>query len=234
MASRFYFPSSGAPDISPAFGTGWNRTTGASRLNLAVIKLGTSKVERAMVGTAATPELHLGYQYVGPALKAQTITGTFAGVVMCWENNATVNGTLAVVARVVGSDGTHKAYLTSANTDAPVASTNTAAVPPEFVNTGAPGVNRQFQDSADATTITLTEFICAAGDRLVVEIGARDADTSTSTSARIRVGDNAGVDCSFDSTGSTDNDPWIEFSHTFLFQDDVTGGRTARRRARGR
>lgn len=216
--TRYYFPSSGTPDISPAFGTGWNRTTGAQRFNLVSAKIGSAKSDRSVTSTATSPEFHLSHQYVGPALAAQTLTGTCKGVISCFENNAAFNGTLALVVRVVSSDGTHLAFLTNGATDVPVASEDNATSPPEFVADVSPGRRAVFETSAAATDVPLTDFACDAGDRIVVEIGVRDVDTGTARSGRVRVGDNNAADLTYGTGVHGDEDAWIEFTQTIEVQ----------------
>jgi hypothetical protein len=211
MATRLYLPSSNAAPISPTFGTGWTNTVGATRVLAGTSKVGSGKVSRTIVGTATAPEFQLAHQFIFGPLAAQTISGTVSGVVMCRENNAIVDGTLALAVRVV----------TSGATDVPVASELTTT-PPEFGTGGAPGVNRQFLNSADESAVPLTEFACDEGDYLVIEIGGRNNATTTNTMI-IRFGDDA-TDCAFNSTGTSDLDPWIEFTHDILIPNTSVVG----------
>lgn len=224
MATRFYFPSTGTAGLSPAFGTGWNRTTGALRLDLVTSKIASAKANLTRTSTATSQEFHLGNQYIGPPLAAQTISGTVKGVIMAFENNDAYNGKVALVIRVVNSVGDHLVHLTNADAATPVFSA-TGANPPEVFVGVSPGTSRPFRDLDDEDDITLGSYACADGDRLVVEIGLRDVDTSTTRNGSIRVGDDAGADLTLVDGGTTDNDPWIEFTHDFAPQvmTSVTG-----------
>lgn len=217
MATRYYFPSTGAPDISPAFGSGWHDTASASRLKLITTKINSASAEKTFTSTAMSGEFHLGYQYVGPALAAQSLSGTVKGVVMAFENNAAFNGKVSLCVRVVDATGAHKIFLTNADTAQPVFS-STAASPPEVLLGTTPGNSRAFRHLDDDDDIVLADFTCADGDRIVVEIGLIDGDTSTTRQGTIRIGDNAGADIPMADGDTSDNDPWIEFTQDFDLQ----------------
>ncbi|HYE78031.1 MAG TPA: hypothetical protein VEI97_08600 [bacterium] len=224
MPTRFYFPSSGSPPITPGFGTGWNRTTGAVQRPTSTTKAGTSMAEGiAMTSTATSPEFHLAAQFVSPALAAQTISGTIKGQFKCRENNASFNGTLAIGIRVVTSSGTHRAHLLNGAAATPIASDATTT-PPEFATSAT---NRRVQNSAESFAPPITSFACNAGDYLVIEVGCRDVDTGTTRSGWVTFGDNSATDLAENETSTAADNPWIEFSGTITFQGSPTRGQVS-------
>lgn len=211
MATRFYFQSTGTPSISPAT-SGWNsnsanfvrRTCKTSKQNTALTTSGIIQT------TATSPELRCAVQFISDALDAQTISGTLIGVMRAAENNTAHNGTIAIAVALVDSTGGNRRNLLTVQ-----ASDNTAATPPEFSTSLS---TRRFQNSAEATSLTLTSQSSNQGDRLVIEIGVRDATTSTSTSATLNWGDPSATNDHAHSDGvTTALVPWVEFSANLVF-----------------
>lgn len=127
-----------------------------------------------------------------------------------FETTATDNLTTAVAIKVIKADGTDRGVLLAVS-----ASDDTAATPPEWSSTTL--TNRRFQDSSENASITLSSLAVSDGDYLVVELGARQASTSTATNWGARIGDGAASDLAEDDTTTAANNPWIEFSGNLLF-----------------
>ena len=216
VATRFYFPSTGTPPITPLFGPGWDFGSAATKRPLVSVKVVSAKANLAFVSAALSPEFRAHSMYVSDPLGAQTITGTCKGVISCFENNAAFAGTVALRVRIVDATGTHKAHLTNGGSQVPVASEDTSTTPPELTTNASPGHARRFMDSTGATDLPITEVTTASGDCLVVELGIRNATTSTSTSGTIRTGDDNASDLAYADGAHADEDPWIEFTHEFL------------------
>jgi hypothetical protein len=210
--TRFYLPSSStAPGITPAFHVNWNGQIGtADRVSLSTTKTDTALTDKAITGTAANPGFNLHRQYISGPLAAQTIAGTLAGVIRGLESNTSGNYNLAIAVALVDSTGGNRRNLL-----VPVAHTATSA-PPEFT---ASALTRCFRDAGGGEAIALTSQTASAGDRLVVEIGARDTSASTAYTCTLRFGDpTATADFALTNSLTTDLDPWIEFSSNILAQ----------------
>jgi hypothetical protein len=67
--------------------------------------------------------------------------------------------------------------------------------------------------------------VASAGDRIVIEIGIRDASTSTTTGAGLSFGDDGTGDLGENSTDTTATNPWVQLSGTVAFQSG--GGSTS-------
>jgi hypothetical protein len=212
MATRYYLPSTGAAPVSPAFGAGWTSTTSASRLKLIRTKISSAFTEVFFTSTATVSESRLVRQYVSdPFDNAIQITGTVKGVIRCRENNNSYNGlNILQIFVVSNTGGTVRGTLISQATPTLDATT-------EFANASLNnGVNRRFRDSSGNINIPLTPVTAQAGDRLVIEIGIRNSDASTSTTGFMEIGDNSATDLAENDTASSAFSPWIEFSQSFF------------------
>lgn len=212
MATRFYFPNSGAAAVSPSFGTGWNDTSGGSPDRIALAK--SHKNETAATKTetfnGSTPAFVLIRQFVSEPLADQTISGTVKGQLRGLTSQAAKLGTLAVAIRIVKNDGSD--YGTVKDLLTPAAS-DQAATPPQFSTTLT---NRQMQNSAESASISLTSQDAVAGDRLVIEVGVRDTVAHASRTLGLSFGGTTVTDLAEDNTTTTANYPWIEFSGAIL------------------
>jgi hypothetical protein len=213
--TRFYFPSTGAPAISPAFNAGWDTTSNADRIEMVTTRINSADTNKAGTGNAAVNDDHLLRQYVSSeALDAQTITGTIKGQVRGLASTAGT-GTLEVSVSKCASDGSGVTEILAITFSSRVSS------PPFFGTTIA---NRRFEVTANVFSLTLTSTAVNAGDFLIVEIGYRDTTSNTSRFATLNFGDDSATDLPEDETTTTADNPWIEFSNTITFQ---TGGAPA-------
>lgn len=196
MATRFYFPSSGAAAVSPAFDAGWEQTGEADRIALVRAKdvpLSTLTNKQVTVPITTTQDI-LARQYVSEALPAGiSFDGTVRLVVRVVEGTANANATLAVVIRVVSNDGsTFRGTLFSTFT------TDT-----EFPTTAATRV---------ITLTRMTNVVTQEGDRLVIEIGCNANAPAGADTATFRFGTSANTDFAFTTALTTDLKPWVDFS----------------------
>lgn len=203
MATRFYFASVilGVPDISPDFDAGWEQTGGASRRKLQrkpAVKDDTTDNINIAIPTPTTQDILAG-QFVGLEIPAQRISGTVSLVIKCSEANVVANCTLAVVIRVLSKDG-----LTVRGTLYSVFGTGT-----EFGTTASTRI-------VDAQAVTTVDT--QAGDRLVVEIGARATSPTDDDVASIFNGyDEVSIaDYALTSGLTTSLNGWIEFSQSLF------------------
>jgi hypothetical protein len=211
VSTRIYLPASGAAGLaSLAYDTGWNKTSQATRLKAVLVKSDTALASRTCTTSATTPEFHCSAQFQLPGLASQTISGTLKGQIRANVNNVLFNGTVAIGVRVVSPTG-----ATIRGTALAISAPDAVTTPPRISGSMT---NRQFMDVSESAALTLTNVVCQTGDVLVIEIGARDVDTSTSRSALLTLGDpSATGDLPEDSTTTTALCPWIEFSSTVFF-----------------
>lgn len=213
MATRIYFPSTGAAAISPAYAAGWGATGAAERRPALRAPSGTAQGAVLAAETAAAEIDVLLRQYVlSSPLAAQTISGTVKGRFSAYQSTVAADARAQVAIRIVSSDGlTVRGTLLDFDTDA---LTPSSEFPTVSTNMGFP------RGGARA----LASVAAQAGDYLVVEIGYRAHNTTTaSRSAAVTFGDSAAVDLS-EGGGGAGNRPWIEFSQTFAFAGESVPG----------
>jgi hypothetical protein len=210
MATRLYLSSSALPAFAPAFGAAWALSSGHDRRTLSPTKASSPLADLAITATTtASVQTNLTRQFVSEPLAPQTIAGTLIGVVRGLENNAGLNGTVAVAVRLVdGVTGAHKSDLVA------LTASDATTTPPEF---GTAAATRRLQNAAEATTLALTSQDAAAGDRLVVELGFRKANTSAGRVGTLRFGEAAATDFAHADGLTTDLNPWVELSATLVF-----------------
>jgi len=169
-----------------------------------VSKIGSSPVNFAAITQTATDDYDtLALQFVSDPISAQTITGTIKGQIKCLESSALANFSYAIVVKVVSGDG----------------STVRGTLYTDFSDTGAEfddatRTNRKFPAAGSA----LGSVVAQAGDRIVIEIGARKNGTNASSrTATLTVGDSVASDLPEDEVETGVLNPWIEFSQTIKF-----------------
>lgn len=198
--TRYYFPrlaDSAAVPITPAVSGSWNLT--ASGFYRAVAKTSKASAFTANVNvseTSATEVNGVGAQYISPALSAGPLAGT-ARMVGRWSYSSVDTAFGRVIIRLVSSDGaTVRGTLWDSQTSAAV----TTAVQ-----------SRTFVESA------ITPLTAQAGDRLVIEIGGRFTNTTTTNrTVTFAVGEPNLTDLAFTTGSTTDGVGWLE-----LIIDDV-------------
>ena len=204
MATRLYVNRSVDPTVTPtSFNADWDLTSGVTLMGCSPNRLGGVIGTFGAAETSATaPYDVLLLQLVSPPLAAQTISGAVKGQFIAAEPNAGADAQAQFVARVVNAAGVVQAELNAMAT--------TALGVYEFSTTPT---NRKFPIAA-VSPLTVTSHACADGDRLVVEIGWRAHNTTTtSRTANVRVCDDGATDLPEDETDTdTAKNPWIEFS----------------------
>lgn len=197
MATRFYFPSSGAPPVSPAYDTNWDDTTIGDRRNLVTSKSSTAVLSRQFTDTDSTDKDILYRQYVSAQLAEQTISAqTISFVISAIESSGSNNLYLAISIRS-WNGSTFQTLLSLTRDDTEIESAYYCS---------------------RILTASTTSIDVAEGDRLVVEIGVGgDPNPSGSHDSYLRVGDNYfDLDASDTDTGTQDVG-WIEFPNTISF-----------------
>lgn len=200
---RFYLPSTGAAEVSPAFGSGWDVTANADRIKCVTTRINSAPAQKTLTTNATTsPQFDLNRQYVSAPLEAGTISGTVKGQVKC--RRASAVATLAVQIFVVSNDGS-----TVVGTLLSVTASQTAATPPLFPGASTT-TNRRMLDASDVAAIPIATQAISAGDRLVIEIGCRES--SNAQIVGMTFNDDNATDLPEDDTTTNDFNPWIEFS----------------------
>lgn len=198
--TRFYFPSSGnAPNISPAYDSGWEQTGSADRLILIPklqLDVATSRTGKQISVPNTTTQDILFRQFVSgpiPPTNFKT-TDTVSAIIRCVESTANANASLAIVVKVVSQDGSVVRGILYSNFN----------IDSEFPTTDATRIMNSVNISALQTQ---------PGDRLVIETGIHVATPSGSGNATLRFGNNStSGDFAMTSGLTTDLNPWFEIS----------------------
>lgn len=216
LATRFYLPASGTAGATPAPSASWGSIAGTSRMRLPTTKTNTPFDSSGVYSeTSATALNVLGRQFVSDPIDAQTISGTFSLVVACLENATTADASLQAIIRVVSSDGsTVRGTLYGGHSAANNATVG--ALGEEMSTSGATRI---------MSGVALTPVVAQAGDRIVLEVGGRFANTtSTSQNMVFQWGDPTSASDYALTSGLTSLAPaaWFELSQNIAFQTGTT------------
>ncbi len=213
MATRFYVTSSsskaGLPAGTPAVDAAWQESGALVRRRALTYRDLSAATSITATSTATNPELHVHVQAISDPVSAQTISGTLTCQFRCAESAVAGNGTLQIGARVIADDGTVRGTLLAVT-----GSTTTTSTPPEFATSLT---NRQITGASSSNPLGLTNVTAVAGDRIVFEIGSRDASGGSQT-FDINIGaPSSATDLAADNTTTTANNPWVEVSGAITF-----------------
>jgi hypothetical protein len=215
MATRFYIDPTMQPSITPAFAATWDQTSAMKRRAMSTVapKNGNSAVTFSDAETNAANLWDVGLlQLISPPLAAQTITGTIAGQFLCAESDLLANDFTEVLVRAASNDGTSFTGTLLAQTIGSL----------EFVLTTP--TNQGFPVVANGTLVSTA---VNDGDVLVVEIGYQAQNTSVTSftgSIVVQHGDLT-TDLPVDTSTTTSNNSWIEFSQNLIFRAPTAIGR---------
>ena len=212
MATRIYLGNlvSGA-GLSPTFGAGWHRNADADRRFCGPKKFGTAMASKNVItSTAETVSFCLNRQYLSDPMVAMTLSGTLKGQLRALESNAGLNATSAIRVAICNEDGTNIREVVAI-----AASDLTTSTPPEYATSLT---NRRFQNSAESASISLTSTTVNEKDRLILEIGIRESNTTANRNADQSFGDDSATDLAEDDTTTTADNPWIEFTANIVFR----------------
>ncbi|MCA9327223.1 hypothetical protein KDA14_01720, partial [Candidatus Saccharibacteria bacterium] len=228
MATRLYFDATTASAVSPAYTASWDITSSADRL-----VCGTSVSDNNLATGSSYQESDasqvnvLAHQYVSSQQipSARTISGTVRAVIGCYETNGTADGFLQMVVKVVSSDGATTRGVLYAGSALNSVSTNAGDVNEEMTIGNTAMATRIVPDQ------TVSNVNAQAGDRLVIELGWRATNTTTTTrGAFFRHGWQQELSDHLFVSGtnvvaatSTDLNPWVELSYD-VFGTETGGG----------
>ena len=215
MATRVYFPETGAAPVTPpTIGAEWEHDNNVTRQLIYPTPDSTTLTTTAYTPDAAddiTDRDACHRRYVSNPLKAQTFGGNVKGQFQCLE--AHTNNNLFLTLKI----------LVCTNTGSSVVVTPLAITRDTTNEVATTLTNRNFPSTA------LSAVACNDGDRLVIEVGLGGLPVATSQvqghNGSIRFGTNAsGGDLTEDDTStSTTLRPWVEFSQNIKWLGDADG-----------
>jgi hypothetical protein len=195
VATRFYLPSTGAAEISPAF-SAWDNTNGADH-----IRCITNRVHSAFANKETDPAgsagTYLNRQYVSDPIAPQTISGYVSGEVRGAYSGTIASPASEITIKVVSNSGqTIRGTLLD-------------------LTSGTKTYGTSLKSFWTPVCAALTTVEAQSGDRIVIEIGGiRGPGYSTPTIIQ-EFGDSSLTD---EAENVTDQkDPWIGFSEQILF-----------------
>jgi hypothetical protein len=228
MATRLYVQST-TPALTPNRNAQWEEpTTGPTPLFRELAAAGNAQAypfvahSQAETGSSATNarDCHLLTLVSPPLAGPGTIpSGLFKAVFRAWESAAAANIMNQCVVYVIDSTGALRGSWYAGH--------STTAVANEFPgNTSSSAAVRQFPTAG----ISLGSFAYQDGDRIVIEIGYRACNASTTNyTAGVHVGYDPGVadHTAGNTTVTTQLNPFVEFAQTLTFQASATPDPTA-------
>jgi hypothetical protein len=219
MATRFYFSSVTAPNISaPAAEAGWGHSSGTAGPN--ALRATTTKDGSAMttMGHAYDSSDHivntdaLGFVFISDSLTSQSIANNrIKAQFRCDEANVTGNNLfLTLKMYLISSAGAAGSTL--------MPLTRTSSL--EFAQTNP--TNRTFN-----VVMTGGPYSVADGDRIVIEVGAGGLPTSgvgtQGHNFEMSIGSDNATDLPEDETTTAANNPWLSFgTDTLTFRTGST------------
>ena len=217
--TRFYLTSTETPtSFAPAYDAEWDKTSEAARHNLGLVPVNSPiTAYSASENVATTPYDVAVAQFISPPLSgAQTISGPVRGIIQVRESNAAADYQAQIIIRVIASDAsTVRGTLIAADT---------TALSNEFFVSGGTFRNVKFPKNYSGNGTTVTTVNAQDGDRIVIEVGFRSQNSSTSNFTAFY---NFGDDTSYSLLAENETDtataapwglPWIEFTGLYNFQ----------------
>lgn len=196
MATRLYTANQPQTYNVATYRGAWDDTSTVSKGRFADTKFG-SVTSNGVAETSSTNNHDwLVYRFTSEGiLDTATLSGTLDYVVGCRKENAGFIPKLHL-----------HIFVTQGDSDTVRGTLLTDHIGPNLPTASS---------SIGETSVALTSVDVQPGDRIVVEIGARSANTnSTSTLARIRSGGTSGDLTAGDDPVATDKSGWFEFSFT--------------------
>lgn len=177
--------STGSAIIRPGHHTGFKQSTTIASTSISV------------ANGSATDTTCFG-QFISPALKAQTLTGTVTGYARMNVNNVT------------GCTAQSRVKITVINRAGTVVATLLA------ITSGASNLTTTLTSYQIVNGASLTNYACADGDRICIEIGIGRSAGTTSRTGVVSFGTSSATDIT--TAGSTTaNNPQITFSMDIAF-----------------
>lgn len=203
MATRLYLTNSTTPYTPATIRGSWDSTTSAITQYLGPAAGGAAATRaQAETSTSSTFDVLLGRWVSDGAVAAGTLSGTLA---YCYGAFAT---------HFSSSPGNLRpyfhVYVTTGDSDTP-----RGTILSNYVDTSQlyPDNNTNTPSGVGLADISLTSLSIQAGDRLVVELGFRATNTtSSSRTGTMNYGNTGGRDLAKGSTSVTASPGWVQFS----------------------
>lgn len=212
MATRFYLNTGDVSPggITPAFDGTWEQTTSALRARMSTFKQNSAFTSLAIAETSVSGTFDFLFrQYISDPLNAGNVSGTVKGIIRCLESAADADFRAQMLIKLVSGDGGTVTGTLLAH--------DASALTNEFDATTL--TNRKYPLNWAGAGTSLTLVAANQGDRLVIELGIRAHNTTaTSKTGTLRFGDHSASDLAENETGTTDDNPWIEFSQNLSFE----------------
>lgn len=204
MATRFYLPSTGEASCSPAFDAGWEDTSIAERRAAVTSKINSAMTSVEFTDNDSTDRDILFAQYVSSPLAAQTIYAQTTRIrIRGLQSQSSNNLFLAWGMRVVSNDGS-----VVRGTLVPIRRDNNTLSSTTLTNR--------------ADGYTCPSLAIQSGDRIVIEVGVGGDPTEGYThGSTLSFGDDSDTDLPNTDGETSPYNPWVEFSQTLLFQQQV-------------
>jgi hypothetical protein len=202
MATRFYLPSTGTPDISPSISAEWEATHSLIRQNAVTTKIASAMttIARTTDGNADPQDICF-VQYISDPIAGQTISAqTLKFQMRQYEYATGANLFTAIGIRVLSGDGgTVRGTILAVSQDDTELAVDTLT-------------NRQF-------SATTTEVVAQEGDVIVIEVGygGDPSPASQRHNGAISIGDDSATDLGENNTDTAAYNPWVEFANTISF-----------------
>jgi hypothetical protein len=209
ITSRFYLNSGTAQTVSPAFSSGWESTTSASRRRMGLpARASSTKISVGPFSETSASNTfdRLAYQFTSdPLPNDAVICGPIRGFVRVSENNqADADLRSQMHVRVVSADGS--------TTIGTLLDFDASALVDEWPLTEA---SRKFPLNYTDPGTNATPVTVSAGQRIVVEIGFRAHNTTTSSRGGVfRTGHTYGGTDFSATDQTTDLNPWFDIRAT--------------------
>lgn len=196
MATRYYFPATGAAAVTSTYWAGWEKTSEADNLKMITPRSNYGSAAKACTENVSTdPYDILNRQYVSDPIGVHDFTGcAWKAQILCMEDAAKMNALLQIAIRIVSNDGNTIRF----ELDDAMGGT-------EFDS--GDHVNRAINGTSSANS-------SQNGDRIVVEIGVNTTNTKADVyTAEMMFGSATAVDLPENETETFAYYPWVEFSH---------------------
>lgn len=225
MSTRLYLLGSTRTGTTPAYsGSLWTSSGSAARSTLPEHRDPSGITLAKVVSDSSSSRQSLLYhQLASPRLEAQTISGTIKGQIRASVTNAAAAACLLMRARIVAFDGTERGVLYESTTAG--AATSVSVTPgSDTYELSTTLTNRKLPAGWSGAGAALSSVDAQEGDRLVVELGIRFTNTSSTTyQGTLQLGSaSLTTDLAEDESSTSDHWPWIELSGDLAFVDEPT------------
>jgi hypothetical protein len=219
MPHALYLPSSGDfTTFTPALDAEWDDSEDLDRITGTLVRGTTAFTDKTGDEANTTNNWDVCVrQYVyGPFTKAGTWDGRILGVIRCAESNTAANSQAQMIVRIMATDGTVRGTVVAAQTGTSN-EWNTSLRSIIFPKGAA---------AASGAAVTSVDF--EIGDYLIVELGSRNVNTSsTNRISTMNFGENSSTHLDFTELDTGADCPFILMSYPFdLAMGTVAGGTT--------